>query len=85
MVEASNVWGEVIDFLLTQPTPEQVIAFQSSEQMQERVRYLLDVNRNGTLTPAEKQEMDEIARVGHFVALLKIRAREKLVEAITQL
>ncbi len=35
---------EVLDFLLSQPTPEQIIALRASETAQERLRYLLDGN-----------------------------------------
>jgi hypothetical protein len=71
---------EVLDFLLSSPRPEDVIALRPSEAMQERLRYLLDVNRTERLNDAEQAELDEYLRLEHFVRLLKIRAREKLAE-----
>jgi hypothetical protein len=69
---------EVMDFLLSAPTPEQVIALRPSTAAQERMRYLLDNNRNDTLTDAERAELDSFLQVEHFVRQLKIRAQEKL-------
>lgn len=73
-----SAYDEVYDFLLTSPTPEQITAFRTSEATQARVRYLLDTNRNGTLTTEEQAELDEFASVEHFVRVLKARARKHL-------
>jgi hypothetical protein len=78
--QKSDVWNEVIDFLLSRPTPEQIVDFGGSENFQERVRYLRDANQNGVLTPEEHREMDEIAEVGRFMRRVKIRALEILAE-----
>lgn len=71
----SLIFNEVLDFLAGAPTPQQIIAFAPSEAVQDRARYLLDGNRGGTLTAAERAELDEFARINHFVSMLKIRAR----------
>lgn len=47
---------EVMDFLLSAPTPEQVIALRPSLEAQERLRYLLDGNRNEALNDSERAE-----------------------------
>jgi hypothetical protein len=73
--------SEILDFLLTQPTPQQIIALRPSEVMQERLRSLLDGNRNNTLNDSERAELEEYLRLEHFVRQLKIRAREKLSES----
>jgi hypothetical protein len=72
---------EVMDFLLSAPTPEAVIALRPSPAAQERLRYLLDGNRNETLNDAERAELEIYLQVEHFVRRLKIRAQEKLVES----
>lgn len=69
---------EVMDFLLSAPSPADVIALRPSPAAQERLRYLLDGNRNATLGDAERAELDAYLQVEHFVRRLKIRAREKL-------
>ncbi|KAB2863841.1 MAG: hypothetical protein F9K46_05345 [Anaerolineae bacterium] len=70
---------EVIDFLLSQPTLEQVLMMRPSEVTQTRLRYLLDGNRNHTLNDVEQAELEDYSWLEHFVRRLKIRAREKLV------
>lgn len=55
-----------------------MIAFHASEAAQERLRYLLDANRQGILTPEERAELDEASQINHFVILLKARAHKTL-------
>jgi len=71
---------EVMDFLLSAPSPEAVIALRPSEAAQKRLRDLLDGNRQGTLNDAERAELDAYLQLEHFVRRLKIRAQEKLAE-----
>ena len=71
---------EVMDFLLSAPTPQEVIALRPSQAAQERLRYLLDGNRNQTLNDAERAELETYLQLEHFVRRLKIRAQEKLAE-----
>lgn len=74
----STPYDEVYDFLLSAPSPADVMAFRPSEETQERIRYLLDANRSGTLNSAEQAELEEFSSVEHFVRMLKIRAQRKL-------
>ena len=74
----TSIQDEVLTFLLSQPTPEQVIAFHASETAQERLRYLLDMNRQGTLGDKERAELDEASQMDHLIALLKIKAFQVL-------
>ena len=76
----ANPTREILDFLLSAPTPQQVIELQASDEAQERIRYLLDGNRNTTLNDAERAELQSYLQLEHFVRQLKIRAREKLAE-----
>lgn len=69
---------EVLDFLLSAPTPEAAVALRPSPAAQERLRYLLDGNRNASLNDAERAELEGYLQLEHFVRRLKIRAREKL-------
>ncbi len=71
---------EVMDFLLSAPTPEAVIALRPSHAAQERLRYLLDGNRNESLNDAERAELESYLQLEHFVRRLKIRAQEKLAK-----
>ncbi len=79
-VRASH-WDEIYAFLVTSPTPQQIIQFEPSAEMAARVVYLLDRNRSDLLTAEEGQELDELLRINHFVSMLKIRAHEKEASA----
>lgn len=79
--EALAPADEVLDFLLSAPTPEQVIALRPSETTQERLRYLLDGNRKETLNDAERAQLDAYLQLEVFVRRLKLRAREKLADS----
>jgi hypothetical protein len=71
---------EVLDFLLSQPTPEQIISLHASEAAQERLRYLLDGSRNNALQDAERAELDAYIQLDNLVSRLKALARLKLTE-----
>lgn len=78
--QKETVFAEIIDFLASTPTPEDIIAFKPSDYLQQRLSYLLDQNRNDNLTAEERTELDEFLRMNHFFNMLKIRARQKLAE-----
>jgi hypothetical protein len=68
--------NEVLDFLLSRPTPAQVINHQASAAAQLRLRYLFDKNRENMLNDAERAELESYGRAEHFMRQLKIRAYE---------
>lgn len=59
------VFLELIDFLSTRPTANQVLAHKVSTAVQERLEELLDKNREEGLTAAEEEEMDAYRLVNH--------------------
>lgn len=77
-VTKSPVYEEVYKFLLSSPTPEQVIDFKASEKTQERVRKLLEANSQDDISERQQAELDEFERVNHFVSMLKIYAHQQL-------
>jgi hypothetical protein len=70
----TGIQEEVLAFLVTSPTPQQIVDFQASDAAQARLRYLLAGNRDGTLSPQERGELDEASQINHFVTLLKAKA-----------
>jgi hypothetical protein len=74
------IFVEIIDFLASSPTPQQIIDFKPSDELQNRSHELLEHNRQGTLTAEERAEMEEFRRMSHFMNMLKIRARQKIEE-----
>jgi hypothetical protein len=64
---------EVIRFLATEPSPEDVLNYHASERAQTRLRRLLALNEAGLLGEAEQRELDELQRIEHIMILLKAR------------
>jgi diketogulonate reductase-like aldo/keto reductase len=69
-----NTYTEVLDFLIKQPTPEQIAKFKVSTPAQTRLEYLLEKNRMGTISKAENSELDIYEQLEQLMILLKARA-----------
>ena len=69
------VLEEMIDFLVSGATLEQIIAFKVSAGAQERLAELLDKNREEGLSEVENAELDAYEHVDYVMSLLKARAR----------
>ncbi|WP_013325763.1 hypothetical protein [Gloeothece verrucosa] len=74
VTDTSSVYAEVLDFLLHSPTKSEIIAFKVSPQAQERLRTLLEKNRESALTPLETAELDTYQQLEHLMILLKAHA-----------
>lgn len=72
--EIPQAYLEVLDFLVTRPTPQDIVAFKVSPEAQERLSSLLDKNREGTLTDSEFAELDVYEQLEHLMILMKARA-----------
>ena len=68
----AHVYRYILDFLTSQPTPEQIAAFRPTSEMQERLSTLLAKNQSGNITPTEIEELDEYERIEHLVIMLKL-------------
>jgi hypothetical protein len=74
----ANIQDEVLSFLLSSPKPQDIIGFHASDVAQERLRYLLEANRQGILSREERAELDEASQMNHLMILLKARAYKML-------
>lgn len=77
---SADIQEEVMAFLLSSPTLQEIIEFRASEDAQQRLRYLLDANRNGTLSAEEAAELEVVSNVNQFMMSLKAKARLKANE-----
>lgn len=68
---ASPAYRYILDFLASQPTPEQIATFRPTEEMMLRLNDLLQRSAQGSLTPTESQELDEYEHIEHLIILLK--------------
>jgi hypothetical protein len=66
-------YNELIDFLASNPTQEQILAFQISPAAQERLAGLLERNREEGLSAEESTELDLYQLIHNAVVLLKAR------------
>ncbi len=64
-------YRDILDFLASNPSPQQIAAFRPAPEIQARLRALLDRSRDGQLTEAEQRELDEYARIEHLMVMIK--------------
>ncbi len=77
-VAAEALFDEVLDFLASSPTAEQLVNYQPPTALQQRLTELLQKNRSVRLTDAEAEELDEFLRMNRFMSRLKLKARSRL-------
>jgi hypothetical protein len=77
---AAETVTEITEFLSTNPSPQEVLDYHTSERAQKRLRRLLALNEAGMLGEAEQHELDELEKIEHKMILLKAQLRKKLKE-----
>jgi hypothetical protein len=70
--------AELLEFLATLPSPQEILDLRPSESLQQRVRELLERSHAGTLTTLEEQEWEGYQYLEHLVRLAKAKACSKL-------
>ncbi|MCA9981708.1 MAG: hypothetical protein KDD89_12765 [Anaerolineales bacterium] len=70
---AAATANEVIQFLATNPTIEEVLRYHISEAAQQRLQRLLTLNANGMISEEEQCELDELEALEHVMIMLKSR------------
>lgn len=69
-----KTYQEVLDFLISRPTSQDIVGFKVSEQCQARLQTLLQKNRDAGLSLEEKSELDLYEQLNNLMGLLKARA-----------
>ena len=75
---ADTLFDEITDFLISSPTVEQIIAFQASDTLNQRLHDLLDKNKSDSLSTDEEIELDTFLKIGHLLTMLKAKAKLRL-------
>jgi hypothetical protein len=70
----TTTYQEILDFLVSRPTSEQIINFKVSAAAQSRLQTLLQKNREAALTATETAEIDLYQQLDTLIGFLKIRA-----------
>ena len=63
---------------LSDPAARWLLAIHFAQADQDRMTYLSEKAREGTLTAEEQVQIDNHERAGHVLSLLKLRARQSL-------
>jgi hypothetical protein len=63
---------------LSSPLAKMILEFDFPSEDRERMNELADKARDGSLTGEEQAEIDACERVGHFLSLLRSKARISL-------
>lgn len=79
-MSASVLAYDEIAAVLAALDPKKVIELRPSESAQNRLRELLEKNREGALNADEKYELDRILALDHLIALAKAHARLRLAQ-----
>ncbi|PJF23872.1 MAG: hypothetical protein CUN53_20695 [Phototrophicales bacterium] len=73
-----TVFDVITDFLASEPTPQEVIAYHLPDDLQERLDNLLDKNGEDLLTSEEREELAEFMNADEMFSLLKTKMKLKL-------
>ena len=69
--------SEIMDFLASSPSSDDLLNYHVSDRAQERLQRLLAINQAGLASPEEQMELDEIGQIEHIVIMLKAQAHEQ--------
>jgi len=67
-------YEQILEFLATGPSAQEIITFRPRPEVQERFSQLLETNRQDGLTSQEEEELDHYIRIERMLALLKAKA-----------
>lgn len=73
-----TVFDVITDFLASEPTPEELLAYHLPDDLQARVDELVERNGEGQLTFDEQQELFDFMRADEMMALLKVKTKLRL-------
>lgn len=75
-----HAYDEILDFVTSGPSLEQIVDFTYSVATLERLAYLLDHEALGFLSDDEREELVEFRKCDVFMDQLRIRAQRRLIE-----
>jgi len=73
-----SIFVELADFLVSQPTLQQLADYKVSDSVQQHLEALLEKNREGALSTEERIELEKMLAVSHVMTLTKTKAQLKL-------
>lgn len=77
MVAQMTLLDRMIDFMATAPSTKEILEMKATPSENERISYLLHLNREGKLGREEKRELDAIEMAEHIMRRAKSAAFRK--------
>ncbi|MEL6816692.1 MAG: hypothetical protein AAFP03_18075 [Cyanobacteria bacterium J06598_3] len=78
----AQVYRYVLDFLTSQPTPEQIAAFRPTDEMQARLKHLIEKEHADGLSQEEQVELSEYEQIEHLIVMFKAGALTQAQRAV---
>lgn len=75
---AAQTSSEIVDFLLSNPTQDDVLAYHASDQAQRRLQRLLALNEASLLSEEEQAELAELEQLEHIIIMLKAQVFDQI-------
>ena len=73
---ATKTASQIIRFLSTNPSQQEVLSYQVSKRAQARLGRLLILNEAGMVGEMEQLELDELQKIEHIMIMLKTQIAE---------
>jgi hypothetical protein len=77
----TRAYDEIVDFIASGTTPDNLLGFQASDETRDRVAELIQIEKTSGLSLEEASEPDHYMQLEHLMRLIKARARQHLDHA----
>ncbi len=67
----ASIYRYVLNFLASNPSPQQIRDFRPTPEMQDRLRLLSMRSKTEVLTESDRHELDEYERIEHLIVMVK--------------
>ncbi len=78
-VNESTVFEDLVDFLVEGRDSSRILAFRLPPAKQSRLNELLELNRDGMLSPEQRNELQTFETLEHVVRLMKARVAGRVM------
>jgi hypothetical protein len=75
-MRTTKSYEEIIDFIAAGTTPEAVVAFRPSNDVQRRVEELVERSKDGSISAEDQSELEDYLQLEHIMTMAKARARQ---------
>ncbi len=79
MTAIPRAYNEMVDFISSEISPQKLIDFKASIELQKRVEELINKEKSGNISTDEKSELDHYMFLEHIMVLAKAHAHKRLL------